>query len=523
MYSLLIKNANLYDGDEINGESFDVACEGDQIVAIGKNLPKDALTTIDATGKALCPGFVDLQNHSDVYWQIFDNPDLDGMVSQGFTTAILGNCGASLAPLLSPDAILSIQKWHNLQGLNINWQSFAEFASVLQKRKFGCNIGSLTGYSTLRRGIVGDSIRGLEQDELNILKEKLKESLSAGSFGLSSGLSYSHEISISEIELYELAKIVKEYSGMFSIHLRNESEEIIEALEEALNIARTTEVNLKISHLKIRGKKNWHKFDEVVQKLETSHHRGINVSFDAYPYDTVWQVLYSYLPKWAIEGGRTLMLKHFSDPVQKNKILSYLNNSESDIPSLFVASTSSDFHFAGKTISMIAKNLECSSEQALLHILENGGTEIMVFDKNLNSEQVKNFIFHPLSIIASDGAGFSEKNSEKNKLVHPRCFGAVYKFFELVSESKFNLHTAIKKLTSAPAKKIGLKKRGQIKPGFFADLVIFEPQNMKDLSDYKNPYKTGKGIEYVFVNGEPAIFQGQRQTKLHGHFLTKKI
>ena len=521
MFSLLIKNAKVIDGSGSPSELLDVAVQGDEIVNIAKNISSGAEIVIDGSGKVLAPGFIDIQNHSDAYWQLFDNPGLDSLVTQGFTTILLGNCGASLAPLLSRGALNAIQKWHNLEGVNVNWQSFSEYIEELAHGRFGCNVASLVGYSTLRRGLVGDQIRPLEKNEMTALKSILQESMEAGAFGLSSGLSYAHEIIISELELFELAKVVAKKDGLFSIHLRSEGGEVVEAVEEALDIARSTEVNLKISHLKVRGQANFEKTEQVFLALDTAYHKGVRVHFDVYPYETMWIVLYSYLPKWAVEGGRTIMLKHFADPVQRNKILSFLNNSGIKFADLSVASTANKLNFVGKTIGQIAKNLETSSEQAVLHLIQNGGSEVLVFEKNLDPKQVREFVNHPLSFVATDGAGFNKNTL--NKLVHPRCFGTASKFIKDTLISKeLTLEEAIKKLTSGPAKKIGLKKRGELKIGNFADMVLFNPHTISDKATYQNPYQYSSGIDYVFVNGKAVVFKGLPTNQLPGYALRKR-
>lgn len=498
----------------------DVAVQGDQIVNIAPKITSAAQSIVDATGKILAPGFVDLQNHSDGYWQLFDNPGLDSLISQGFTTILVGNCGASLAPLLSHDALLAMQKWHNLDGINIDWQSFSEFIEELSRKRLACNVASLVGYSTLRRAVAGDQIRSLEKNEINALKKVLEQSLDAGAFGLSSGLSYSHEIIISELELFELAKILKIHEALFSVHLRNEGSEVVEALDEALDIAKNSEVNLKISHLKVKNEQNWHKLPEVLSILDTAYHQGTNVHFDLYPYDIMWQPLYTYLPKWAIEGGRTVMLKHFADPIQKNKILAFLNDTGVRFPEVKVASTANKLNFTGKTIGQIAKNLECSSEQAILSLIQNGGSEVLVFEKNLDIAQVDQLTLHPLSFIATDGAGFSPKST--GGLVHPRSFGTAAKFLkERLAKGDLTLEDSIKKLTSGPAKKLGLKQRGEIKIGYFADLVILDTNKITDRATYENPYLFSEGIEYVFVNGKAAVAESKITGQLPGYALRK--
>jgi N-acyl-D-amino-acid deacylase len=521
MYSLVIKNATVIDGSGKPGEVLDVAVQGDEIVNVDRSITSSAQNTIDATGKILAPGFVDLQNHSDSYWQLFDNPSLDSLITQGYTTILVGNCGASLAPLLSHEALLSMQKWHNLEATNINWTFFSEYIEELSRRRLACNVATLVGYSTLRRAVVADQIRSLDKQEAVALQNALRDSLEAGAFGLSNGLSYAHEIIISELELFELAKIVKNYDGLFSVHLRSEGSEIVEALDEALDIAKNTEVNLKIAHLKLRNEVNWNKFPEVTNLLDTAYHQGVNVHFDVYPYDTIWQALYSYLPKWAMEGGRAIMLKHFSDPVQKNKILTYLNNINVKFPGILVASTANKLNFTGKTIGQIAKNLEVSSEQAVLDLIQNGGSEVLVFEKNLDENQVSQLLTHPLSFVGTDGAGFAEK-SAGGRLVHPRCFGTAPKFLnQTVGKGVLSMESAIQKLTSGPAKKLGLKKRGEIKIGNFADLVLFDKDKIKDQATYQNPFLFSQGIDYVFVNGKAALASGKLTGQLPGYVLRK--
>jgi N-acyl-D-amino-acid deacylase len=257
----------------------------------------------------------------------------------------------------------------------------------------------------------------------------------------------------------------------------------------------------------------------LLSDLETAYHQGVNAHFDVYPYDTIWQVLYSYLPKWAIEGGRQAMLMHFKDPVQKNKILLYLNSLDVKFPEIIVASTANKLSASGKTLGQIAKNLEISSEQAVLDLIQNGGSEVLVFEKNLSSEQVRELLSHPLSFVGTDGAGFSGKPLEK--LVHPRCFGAAPRFLKLARESKISLETAIKKLTALPAQKAGIKNRGEIKVGNYADLVLFDPAKIADKATYQNPFQFSEGVDSVFVNGRAVVKEGRVTRTLPGTILKK--
>ncbi len=519
MYSLIIKNGIIVDGSGGKPYTADIAIEGKSIVQIGNLENSRAKEVIDATGKYVSPGFVDIQNHSDVYWSLFDNPSLDSMISQGITTAIVGNCGASLAPLISQDSFLSIRKWHDLKGLNYNWQSFAEYLRQLEKQPLSVNIGSLVGYSTLRRGLAGDAIRALTVDEEHRLLEALSTALDEGAFGLSFGLGYAHETYVGENELKKAAKAVKEHNALFSVHLRSEGAEVTESVAEAVQLLNEFSVNMKISHLKVHNKSNWHLMPHVMTQIEDAYHKRGKIHFDLYPYDITWNVLYTYLPKWAYEGGQTTLLEHLKDSAKRRKILDHLSSQDVSYSELYITNTSVDLNVSGKKLGEVAARHEKSSEEMLLDLIEHGGTEVRVFERNINAEQLEELLFHPLSIIASDGEGLPLDHG--NTLVHPRCFGAMPKFLGMaLGSKKITLEQAITKITSTPANKVGLSKRGMLTIGNFADIVIFSP-NINSKADEVNPYRTPEGIDYVFVNGDCALRDGKMTKSTSGTVLAK--
>ncbi len=520
MYSLIIKGATVIDGSGSNPIIADVAVNGNRIVNIAPEINTPAKETVQAKGMVLAPGFIDIQNHSDIHWRIFDGPLLESMITQGYTTIMTGNSGASLAPIVSEQSLLAIQKWHTLEGININWRGFDEYVKVMKQQQFGPNIGSLVGYSTLRRGLIGDRQSPVSVEELQTLKRLAEDALNAGAFGISTGFAYAHEASISDVELFEIAQLVAKSDKYLAVHLRNEAEGVIESVREVISIAEQSKANVKISHLKIRHKENWNLVTDVLKEIEAAWHRGTNIHFDVYPYTSTWQALYTYLPSWATMGGRKSLIELLKVPTQRAKILSHLNTGGSNISHLIVASTSTSLMVSGKSISSIAAGFNTTSEEALLHLIENGGSEILVFDTSMDPKVVQSFCDHALSFIGTNGSGYSAYDT--NKLVHPRCFGTASKFLRDVSDSKaISLPEAIRKLTSAPAKKIGLKNRGVIAIDAIADLVLFNPEKINSFATMENPFQYSEGISHVWVNGQLAIGNGVITGIKAGEFLTK--
>lgn len=521
MYSLIIKNATVIDGTGNNPIIADVAVNGNRIVNIAPEINTAAKEVVHAKGKILAPGFIDIQDHSDSHWRLFDGPLLESMITQGYTTVVVGNSGASLAPIVSEQSLLSLQKWHTLEGVNVNWRSFAEFAAAMRQLKFGPNVASLVGYSTLRRGLIGDRQSAISVDELQTLKRLANDAIKEGAFGISTGFAYAHEASISDIELFEIAQIVAHTNTYLSVHLRNEAGSIIESVREVISIAEQAKANVKISHLKIRYKENWALVSDVLSEMENAWHRGINIHFDVYPYNSTWQALYTYLPSWATTGGRKHLIELLKVPSQRSKILTALNNSEADLPNLIIASTSSKLMVTGKTVSTVAAAFNTTSEEAILHLLESGGSEILVFDASSSDEIVNAFCNHSLGFIGTNGSGYSI--SDTNRLVHPRCFGTTAKFLHNVNENKaISLPEAIRKLTSGPAKKVGLENRGVIAIDAVADLVLFDPAKINSNASMENPYQYAEGISHVWVNGEAAVSNNSITGSKNGEFLIKK-
>jgi len=501
-FDILIKNGTVLDGVSSNAYAADLGISGNAIKAVGNLRHAKADKIIDASGLFVTPGFIDIQNHSDSYLTLLEIPGMDSLVTQGITTILVGHCGSSLAPLPTPEALKSMQKWRSLAGANINWQTFAEYRDALQRYPLGVNVLSLVGHATVRRALLADQVRVSTPEEILIIEKLILDSFSAGAVGVSLGLVYAHEVNSSQQELLSVAKMTAANEKLLSVHLRSEGGHIVPALEEVIGIAEEAESSLKISHFKIRGEQNYHYLEEALSVIDRAYQRGVNVFFDVYPYTTSWTVLYTYLPKWAYEGGKQAILANIKDGPARDKILFYLAGQERNLGSIFIATSETNPGLTGKTLSQIAANQEITVQEALLNVLEATATHAIVFDRNLSEEVMLTLLKHPLGVVGTDGAGYDFSFSPGHGLVHPRCFGTMPRFLSLVREKKImTWPEAIKKITSRPAGKMNLKNRGRIAPGLAADVVVFDPRTIASRATYENPYQQADGISYVIMNG----------------------
>lgn len=511
MYDTLIKNATIIDGNKANKYQGDLAVSKGKIKKIGQLKNSRAKKIIEADGLYLAPGFIDLNNHSDTYLTLFTVPGLESLLYQGITTILGGNCGSSLAPLVSADILKSIQKWADIRDINLNWLTFKEFLRELEKRKIGVNFASLVGHSTLRRGILGDEFRSLKPKEIEIIKGLLETALNQGAFGLSTGLAYSHAKIASTEEIIELTKIVKKHNGIYSTHIRGEAEELLPAIQETIEIANKSQVSVEISHLKAMGKKFWPNMAKAIKLIEKA-----KINFDVYPYTITGSVLYILLPDWVAEGGKNMLLKRLKDPSIKAEIIKEMQEKK-------------DYEYDkitinNKKITEIANLHGTSVEEAIINMLIVGQDRVIAFIDTLSKDNVEMGISHPLSFIASDSTGYNiEHHKKKKELVHPRCFGAFPRFLGRYVQEKqlMDWEEAIYKITGGPAQKLGLKDRGLIKKNYWADLVLFNPEKIIDKADFKNPYQYPEGIEYVLVNGQITIDKGKYTGQKTGKILRK--
>lgn len=526
MFDILIKNGVIIDGSGKKSFQADIGIENGFISEIGNLQNAFAKKTIDAKNLTVCPGFIDILNRSDVFGTIFENPSQESLLKQGITTIIGGNCGASLAPIISINAIDAIKKWSDIKKIAVNWSSMSEFLNLLSAKPLGVNFGTLAGHTTLRRGLLKQEIRLLQKKEQEQMNYMANQALEEGALGISAGLIYAHTKITPTEELIELSKIASKNKGFFSLHLRNEAENIMSSVNEAIRISQEAMIPVEIAHFKIIGRKNWPLIERIIPMIETANRSGAQITFDVFPYAFSASVLYTILPDWATKNGKEKLLELLRDENLKKDIVAEMQqNPAVDYEKIIIAMSAGDKSIVGRNIKYLSQNQGLSPEETMLNIIIESGGRMIAFIPDLSEENIKNQIANNFSLMASNGAGYNLNYMNSGELAHPRCFGAFPRAIKkyVLDEKILSMEEMIAKLTSRPAQKIGLKKRGGIKTKNYADIVILNTGQLKDNATLEMPYQFSSGIDYVIVNGKIAIEDGIYNESLNGKVLKKFV
>ncbi len=461
--SLLIKEVQIIDGEGRPSYKADVLVQKNVISAIGNLKSKEADVIIDGVGNFLAPGFIDVDTDSDHYLSLFTNPRQSDFGTQGVTTILGGECGASLAPLLY-GTLESIRKWGDPHDVNVNWHTVAEFLESLDKLRLGVNFGTLVGHSTIRRSLTHGENRPLTMKEIWVFKKILNRALKEGAFGFSTGLGYLHGRIASYEEIRELVSVLKPYGGIYATHLRSDSGAILESVAETLKIAKSTGVKTIISHfMPIKGFRG--KFTDAIELINNS---GLeNFYFDVYPFDSTVVPIYTLLPLWAQKENLETMLKEIEDAEIIKRIakdLKYLNPGD-----VVVSRAPHGENLVGKNLWQIMENYGLDPGEALIKIMNMTRMRATIFYRNIDRELLLDILKEDRALIGSNGNAMP---NTKKFLKHERSTSTFPEFLRLATKNNLPLEAAIEKITSIPANFLGLKNRGVIKQGQIADLVI---------------------------------------------------
>ena len=483
---------------------------------------------IDLAGATVAPGFIDLHTHSDL--SFFKYERLESKIFQGITTEVLGCCGISLVPSRE-ETIDELRKYTGLisnenQEEYLKLGSIKAYAEALGGRNQAINCAPQIGHGTLRIYSIGINSRSLTADELNFMNKKLDEELASGAWGMSAGLIYPPGIYADISELAELAKVLKKRNCAFSAHIRNESNQVFEAVREMIDIGRQSGAHIHLSHLKLMGKNQWGKAEELLTIIKKAQEEGIRITADQYPYAASSTFLFALLPRWVQSGDPREIMQKLTGPRREQILDSVTEAAEArggpeKIVFLFDQNEELE-SWNRKTVAEIGSREKLTPAEAILKIIIKTQGSAMGIFYSMDEADVERILKEKFIAIGSDGIAVDADKATGYGTMHPRNFGTFPRVLRLVREKRLlSLEDAVYKMTGLPAAILGMKDRGVIKKGAMADLVVFDPETVADKATFQNPVAAPTGIQHVLVAGKPVISNGVQRSLFPGKVILK--
>lgn len=538
LYDLIIENGKIVDGAGNPWYLADIAISDGRIRKIG-SISTKGKRSIDVDGLVVTPGFIDAHSHSDYNTLVYR--EMESTLHQGITTVMAGQCGSSPAPI-SDEIRDKVQKRVNDRlpegvELEVDWTTFDDYLIREEKEGLGANVGHLVGHGAIRAACMGYEDRKPSDEELECMREKTADAMKAGAYGLSTGLIYPPGIYAETEEIIELAKVAARFGGIYDSHIRGEGRTLMEALNEALEIGEKAGIPIQISHHKIASSTLWGSSKKTLEMFEDARERGIDVTVDQYPYKAGSTSLMALLPPWVHDGGTEEALERLRDEELRSRMREDIKEGipgwenfagELGWENVYVTSVKTDENkkLEGKNMEEIREFRGDSDEyKSLFNLLleEEGAAGMVIFYGN--EEDVQRIMKHPLQMVGTDAGSCTVTGPFSEGKPHPRHYGTYPKILgEYVREENLmRLEEAIRKMTSFPAQRFGLLDRGLIRPGMWADITILNPDAVSSNATYQDPHNFPSGIQYVIVNGEVAIDEGEYTGILSGKTLRKKV
>ena len=529
MIDLIIKNGKIIDGTGKPAYISDIAVDNCKIIQIGDSSNLSSKKTYDATGKIVTPGFIDIHTHSD--FPLYVDGTAQSGIRQGLTTAVIGNCGLGPAPAPNKELTKQItigfkDEW----GIDFNWNSFQEYLDSLISKGQSLNIAALIPHSAIRLAVMGFEAREPTSQELEIMKSLVDDAMSAGAIGLATGLEYSPGLHAKEDEIIALTKVVSKYGGIYASHIRQRGDLFESAVNEALNIARASSVQVQLSHLAPRPYAPKDSFDNVLQQIYTFIDNHGPVGIDTFPDPWGPAYLLDLAPTWIREGTEEDVLKRLSDPYTLKQCKDYFENPTNFLlktggfEKFFLTHSNSHPELIGKSIEDISNFWSITAIEAIFKLAYDDGKNfgnVLIRHIFATQEDLDKLIKQPICSIESDGASTSKKGLLKDLVMNRSSFGYAPRFIKeyALDRKIISIEESIRKLTSLPAKSAKLKTKGILKPHMSADIVVLDFNELKDNTTDNNPQEYPSGIELVVVNGQLVFENSDHLGTLSGELI----
>jgi len=528
-FDVVIRGGAVYDGTGAPGRRADVGIQGDRIAAIGDLSGLPATTTVDATGLAVTPGFINMLSWSTE--SLLIDGRSQGEIREGVTTQIFGE-GSSMGPLTPEMKRRAIEQMGDLK-YSITWTSLSEYLKQLEERGISQNVASFVGATTIREHVVGLEDKRPTPAQLDEMRSLVREEMEAGALGIGSSLIYAPAFYASTEELIELCKVAAQYRGKYISHMRSEGNRLLEAVDELIRISREAGIPAEIYHLKAAGQSNWPKMDRVIATIEAARRDGLKVTADIYTYPAGATGLDASMPPWVLDGGYDAAYKRLADPEMHKKIGSAIRTPSDDWENLYRASGSADRvllvgfksdklkPLTGKTLAQAAKIRGEDPVDTIMNLVLEDRSRVDTVYFMMSEENIRKEIVLPWVSFGSDAASMAPELPFTKSSAHPRAYGNFARALgKYVRDDKvLTMPDAIRKLSGLPATNLELDRRGFLKEGMFADVVVFDPATIADRATFESPHQYAVGVRHVFVNGSQVIKDGEHTGRKPGRAL----
>ncbi|HXX99701.1 MAG TPA: D-aminoacylase [Candidatus Limnocylindrales bacterium] len=517
-YDFIISGAHIVDGTGAPWVEGDIGIVGDRIAEIGDLSKASATKRLNAAGLVVSPGFIDVQGQSE--FNVLVDNRVASKITQGVTTEITGE-GSSIAPIndrMRKEGEDVAKKYD----VRLDWLSLAEYFNHFERTKSGVNLGTFVGAGGIRNYVMGTVNRPASSDEIEQMRLLIAQAMKDGAFGVSTALEYVPDTFASTDEIVELAKVAREFGGVYFTHQRSESDRIFESLDEVFSISERAKISTTIWHLKAAYSENWGRMPEVLRRIEEARARGIDVAASVYPYTRASNGLIANFPPWVSEGGTDKMIARLKDPAQRERIKKEMEDPAgtwenewrgSGGPSgiLLIQVLNPDLvKYEGMTLEEVGRQMNKDPRDAAMDIAiaDRGRSAVVI--SIMDEADVRAAVSHPIITFGSDSEAQAEEGPLSKSKAHPRAFGTFPRVLgQYVREQHtMRLEDAVRKMTSLAASRVGVMDRGVLRPGMFADIALFDPRAIKDVATYNDPLHYSQGIRFVFVNGRPVIWEG---------------
>jgi N-acyl-D-amino-acid deacylase len=518
-YDLIIRNGTIYDGSGKKPFAGDVAIKGDEIAAVGKLRSARAKKELDARGLAVAPGFINLLSWANE--SLIEDGLSQSDLRQGVTLEVMGE-GESMGPLNEKMKRNLVESQADIK-YEIPWTTLGEYLDYLVQRGISCNVASFVGATSVRIHELGYADRPPTEAELERMRKLVRDAMEEGALGVGSSLIYAPAFYAKTDELIALCQVAAEYQGLYISHIRSEGNAFLEALDELIRISRAARIPAEIYHLKAAGKANWPKLDAAIQKIEAARKRGLKITADMYTYTAGATGLDAAMPPWVQEGGYKAWAERLKDPKIRERVRREMVTPTDKWESLYLMAGSPEQvllvgfkndalkPLTGKTLGEVARLRGKSPEETAMDLVVEDGSRVSTIYFLMSEDNVRKQIARPWVSFGSDEASLAPEGVFLKSNPHPRAYGNVARLLgHYVRDEKIiSLAEAIRRLTSLPAQNLKLERRGALKRGYFADVVIFDPAKIQDHATYEKPHQYSTGVTHVFVNGTQVLKDGE--------------